>query len=140
MFKKIKDRIGALIANREVLLYLVFGVLTTLVDWSISFLLYRTPMNLHLANAIAWSAAVLFAYVTNRIWVFESPRRGLLPVTAELLGFASGRIATLLMQEAIFVLFCDLLGVSEYLIKIASAVLVVIGNYIISKLIVFRKK
>ena len=140
MLKKIKSRIGALIANREVLLYLVFGVLTTLVDWVISFALYRTDLNLHLANTIAWCAAVLFAYVTNRVWVFESPRRVFLPVTAELLGFAGARVATLLMQEAIFFLFCDLLGVSEYLIKLVAAVLVVVGNYIISKLLVFRKR
>ena len=140
MWKKITDRIGSIAKNREILLYLIFGVLTTLVDWSISFGLYQTEMNLHLANTLAWVAAVLFAYVTNRTWVFESRRSGFLPIAAELLGFAGGRIATLLMQEAVFAVFCDWLGMNEYVIKLVAAVLVVIGNYIISKLLVFRKR
>lgn len=125
--------------RREIVLYLVFGVLTTLVDWCVSFGLYQTELNLHLANTIAWTAAVLFAYVTNRVWVFESRRRGVLPIAAELVGFAGGRVATLLMQEGVFVVFCDWLGMNEYAIKLVAAVLVVVGNYIISKLVIFRK-
>ena len=133
------QKIRAAVSNREVILYLVFGVLTTAVDWLISFILYRTEMNLHLANTLAWVGAVLFAYVTNRIWVFESRKTGIGAITLELIAFAGGRVATLLMQEGIFVIFCDLLKWNEYVIKIAAAVLVVIGNYIISKLLVFRQ-
>ena len=137
--KTIMQKIRAAVSNREVILYLVFGVLTTAVDWLISFILYRTEMNLHLANTLAWVGAVLFAYVTNRIWVFESRKTGIGAITLELIAFAGGRVATLLMQEGIFVIFCDLLKWNEYVIKIAAAVLVVIGNYIISKLLVFRQ-
>lgn len=140
MWKKMTEDLAALLKSREILLYLIFGVLTTLVDWCVSFGLYQTAMNVHLANTLAWAAAVLFAYVTNRIWVFRSRRRGLLSIAAELCGFAGGRIATLLMQEAVFAVFCDWLGMSEYLIKLVAAVLVVVGNYIISKLLIFRKK
>ena len=140
MWKRFTDKLASLMKSRELLLYLVFGVLTTLVDWSVSFGLYQTEMNVHLSNTLAWVAAVLFAYVTNRTWVFESRRHGFLPIAAELLGFAGGRIATLLMQEAVFAVCCDWLGMNEYFIKLVAAVLVVIGNYIISKLLVFRKK
>lgn len=140
MWKSITKKLASILKSREVLLYLIFGVLTTLVDWCISFGLYQTEMNLHLANTLAWAAAVLFAYVTNRIWVFESRRRGILPIAAELLGFAGARIATLLAQEAVFAVFCDWLGMNEYVIKLVAAVLVVVGNYIISKLLIFRKK
>ena len=133
--------------HRSVILYIIFGGLTTVVDWSVSFLLYyfwgeaidATPILLHGANVIAWVAAVAFAYVTNRIWVFESKRRGFLPIFKEIAAFAGGRVATLLLQEAIMGVFCTWLGFSEYLFKVIAAVLVVILNYFISKLLVFRK-
>lgn len=133
--------------HKSVILYILFGGLTTVVDWSISFLLYylwgdaieATPILLHGANVIAWVAAVAFAYITNRIWVFESKRRGLLPILGEIVAFAGGRVLTLLLQEAIMAVFCTWLGLNEYLFKIIAAVLVVILNYFISKLVVFRK-
>lgn len=133
--------------HKSVILYILFGGLTTVVDWSISFLLYylwgdaieATPILLHGANVIAWVAAVAFAYITNRIWVFESKRRGLLPILGEIVAFAGGRVLTLLLQEAIMAVFCTWLGFNEYLFKIIAAVLVVILNYFISKLVVFRK-
>ena len=133
--------------HKSVILYIIFGGLTTVVDWSVSFLLYyfwadaieATPVLLHGANVIAWVAAVAFAYVTNRIWVFESKRRGFVPIVCEIAAFAGGRVLTLLLQEAIMGVFCTWLGQSEYLFKIIAAVLVVILNYFISKLLVFRK-
>ena len=132
---------------KSVILYIIFGGMTTMVDWSISFLLYylwgeaieATPLLLHGANVIAWMAAVAFAYVTNRIWVFESKRHGFLPILCEIVAFAGGRVLTLLLQEAIMGIFCTWLGFNEYLFKIIAAVLVVILNYFISKLLVFRK-
>ena len=134
--------------HRSVILYIIFGGLTTVVDWSVSFLLYyfwgeaidATPILLHGANVIAWVAAVAFAYVTNRIWVFESRRRGFLPIIGEIVAFAGGRVLTLLLQEAIMAVFFTWLGFNEYIVKIVAAVLVVILNYFISKLLVFRKK
>ena len=132
---------------KSVILYVIFGGLTTVVDWSISFLLYylwgdasdATPILLHGANVIAWAAAVAFAYVTNRIWVFESKRRGFVPILGEIIAFAGGRVLTLLLQEAIMGVFCTWLGLSEYLFKVVAAVLVIILNYLISKILVFRK-
>ena len=143
--KKIKD---LLTKYREQLLYLIFGGLTTVVDWAVSYLLYffwgsaieETGALIHLANAIAWAAAVIFAYVTNRIWVFESKRRGLLPILLEFLSFAGGRVLTLILQELMFVVFFHWLGISEFIVKAIAAVLVVIANYFISKLLVFRNK
>ena len=132
---------------KSVILYVLFGGLTTVVDWTVSFLLYyfwgeaieATPILLHGANVIAWVAAVAFAFVTNRIWVFESKRRGFLPVLFEIAAFAGGRVLTLLLQEAIMAIFCTWLGLNLYLFKVVAAVLVVILNYFISKLLVFRK-
>lgn len=132
---------------KSIILYIIFGGMTTVVDWSISFLLYylwgdaieATPILLHGANVIAWIAAVAFAYVTNRIWVFESKRHGFVPIICEIAAFAGGRVLTLLLQEAIMGVFCTWLGLNEYLFKVIAAVLVVILNYFISKLLVFRK-
>jgi len=144
MLNKLKK---LLVTYREQLLYLIFGGLTTVVDWSISFVLYslwsdtidQNTYLIHAANLIAWTAAVLFAFVTNRKWVFRSARSGFLPVLSELCGFTSGRVLTLLLQEGIFFVFFDLLSANEYLIKVCAAVLVVVLNYLISRFLVFRK-
>ena len=132
---------------KSIILYIIFGGLTTVVDWSVSFTLYylwgdaieATPWLIHGANVIAWAAAVAFAYVTNRIWVFESKRRGFAPIVGEIVAFAGGRVFTLLLQEILMAVFFTWLGFNEYLVKIVAAVLVVILNYFISKLLVFRK-
>ena len=133
--------------HKSVILYIIFGGMTTVIDWTVSFLLYyfwgeaidATPILLHGANVIAWVAAVAFAYVTNRIWVFESKRRGFVPIVCEIAAFAGGRVLTLLLQEIIMGVFCTWLGLNEYLFKLVAAVLVIIANYVLSKLIVFRK-
>lgn len=145
MIEKIKQ---ILTKYREQLLYLIFGGLTTVVDWGVSFVLYylwgaaieKTVYLIHVANVIAWMAAVIFAYVTNRRWVFASTRRGVAAITGEFFVFAGGRVTTLLLQEAMFWIFFDMLGINEYAVKLVAAVLVVIANYFISKLFVFRKK
>ena len=133
---------------KRVILYVLFGGMTTVVDWGVSFLLYylwadaidATPWLIHGANVIAWAAAVSFAYVTNRTWVFESKRRGFLPVLGELGAFAGGRVLTLLLQETLMAIFFTWLSFNEYTVKIGAAAVVVVLNYFISKLIVFRKK
>ena len=143
MITKIKN---LCVRYREQLLYLIFGGLTTVVDWVVSFLLYRawdTAIDanvfvIHGANMIAWVSAVLFAYITNRRWVFRSQQRGVLPILGELCTFAGGRVITFLLQEALIAVFFDWLGLNKYAVKLIAAILVVILNYIISKLLVFR--
>ena len=133
---------------REQGLYLIFGGLTTAIDWAISFGLYylwsdamqSLPALVHVADVIAWVAAVLFAFVTNRIFVFESKQKGFLPIARELLTFSGGRIFTLLLQEMIMLAFVTWLGLNVYVFRIIAAVLVIILNSIISKLLVFRRK
>jgi putative flippase GtrA len=132
---------------REQILYLVFGGLTTVVDFAVSFLLYRLWLDgfnapdgfLHLADLIAWAAAVAFAYVTNRIWVFESKKTGTAPILRELSAFAGGRVFTLLLQEAVMAVFVTWLGFNKYLFRILAAGIVIVLNYVISKRIVFQK-
>jgi putative flippase GtrA len=146
-FKTFIYKCLGLLKRKDIILYLVFGVLTTLVDWVVSFLLYRiwggaiekNSFLIHGANALAWLCAVMFAFVTNRKWVFESRRTGFFPVLGELAAFAGGRIMTLLLQEGIFAVMFDWLGINEYAVKIVAAVTVVIINFFLGKLI-FKKK
>ncbi len=137
MISKIKE---LCLKNKEVILYLIFGVCTTAVDWTIRFIFLKEnmPMPLvHTIDAIAWMAAVTFAYITNRIFVFESRTKGFRGILIEVLKFAGSRIATFIIQEIIVALIFRLLPPSA--VVIITSVLVVILNYIFSKLIVFRK-
>lgn len=124
--------------NKEVILYLIFGGGTTAVDFAVSYLLYPTDLNIHLIHTVAWICAVAFAYVTNRIFVFESKTQGV-AVIGEIFKFSAGRIATLLFQEIVVWGLHDKLGISEYVVKLPAAVAVIILNYFFSRLLVFGR-
>ena len=128
IFKKYKTQIK----------YLMFGVLTTVVDFVISFILYEVT-NHHIANVAAWCGAVIFAYAVNKIFVFESKRSGIKALTAEFGVFVGSRVLSLLLQEGIFVLAVDIMSLDKGLTKITAAVIVVITNYFLGK-IIFSKK
>ncbi len=124
---------------REIVLYLVFGVGTTLVDWIIRFIFLKEGMSLslvHTIDATAWFAAVTFAYVTNRIFVFKSNARGAKGVGLEILKFAGSRVTSFLIQEGIVFLIYGLLPPPA--VVVTTSIIVVILNYVFSKLIVFR--
>lgn len=125
---------------REILSYLFFGVLTTAVDWVIFFLLTsHTAINHHVVNVLAWAAAVLFAFMTNKIWVYQSKTTGVVVVLGELIGFAGGRVLSLGVQELLFFLFVDMMNKDTRLVKIPISILVVIINYVLGKLIFARR-
>lgn len=121
-------------AHDELINYAFFGVLTTVVDWTTSFMLYRF-VHYHVANIVAWIAAVIFAFVTNRSMVFHSNKKGIGAVLGEFLGFAGGRIFSLSVQEILFIVAVDLMSMNEYFVKIPVAVLVVVINYFITRYI-----
>ena len=126
---------------KSVILYLVFGVLTTIVNIVAYFLLdFNRLFNTVINTSIAWVVAVIFAYVTNKKWVFKSKVKGFKDNFKEMMSFFGCRIATGLMDVGIMFVFVDLLGYDDMIIKIASNVLVVILNYVGSKLLVFRNK
>lgn len=137
MIKKIVEMIKR---YREIILYAFFGGMTTVVDWGVSFGLYALALNVHASNVIAWCAAVLFAFFTNRTLVFQSKARGIRAVSGELIIFAGGRVVTLLLQEALVLVLFDILGWNKYAVKVIAAIVVVVLNYFISKIFVFRKK
>ena len=125
---------------REPLLYMLFGGLTTLLSIA-SFWLLTSPLGMDalLANPISWVVSVAFAYVTNRTWVFGNKASGASGVTREALSFALGRLATLGLEELILWAGIDMLGFPALPVKLFAQVIVILGNYVISKLFVFRK-
>ena len=124
----------------SVLLYLIFGVLTTFVNIVVYYILFNHVLLSNiLSNGIAWVAAVIFAFITNKIWVFKSKTLEIEQVIKELIAFFSARLSTGLLDMAIMYVVVDLLKVNSIYSKIISGVVVVILNYIFSKLFIFRK-
>ena len=124
--------------HREGLLYLFFGVLTTAISWG-SFYLFHYTLSLGelLANPLSWVAAVLFAFFTNRTWVFRTHGGGFL---REMALFFGARVGTLVFEEALIFLFVTVLSFHAMAVKMLGNVAVLVLNYLLSKLIVFRKK
>ena len=125
---------------KSVLLYLFFGVLTTAVSIGSFVICDRSlGMGALIANVISWICAVTFAYLTNRVWVFHSEARGK-EILPEAQSFFSGRLLTLGMEEAMLLIFVTWLRFDSLLIKLIAQFAVLVGNYFISKLLVFRGK
>ena len=124
---------------REGIAYLIFGVLTTAIDYVISNLLfYGIHMASVPAQTIAWIAAVLFAFVTNKWWVFGSHTLAPRAVWQEFVSFVLCRIATFLFNLAAIFIMVDLMKLEFFICKLAISVVVVILNYIYRKLLIFR--
>lgn len=137
MIRKLKDIFEK---HREAISYLFFGVVTTVVNFVLYYALLWLGMHYLWAQAISWVGAVLVAYVTNKIWVFESDTRGFLPVLREFCSFVLSRLFSFGIETLLLWLMVDVASVSETIAKIPVAVLTVILNYITGKLLVFRKK
>lgn len=125
---------------REVISYLFFGGMTTLVNYIVYLPCYNIlHLSGALSNAIAWVAAVAFAYLTNKPFVFKSHDWSAKTVVPELTKFVGCRVGSGLVETAIIFMTVDLLRFNGNIIKILTSILVVILNYVASKLVVFRK-
>lgn len=126
--------------NKEILLCLFFGGLTFLVSViSYAFFNIQIGWNALVANIGSWILAVAFAYITNRIWVFDSNASTAADFIKEITSFIGGRVVTLVIEELILFIFITNLGMNSMLVKIVAQVIVIVLNYVISKLIVFKK-
>ena len=125
----------------DLILYLVFGVLTTGVNYIVYLPCYNLlGLSASVSNAIAWVVSVAFAFVTNKPFVFRSYDWSAKVVLPELAKFLGCRIGSGVLETAILFVTVDLLKWDGNLWKIVTSVLVVILNYVGSKLLVFRKK
>lgn len=136
MIEKLKRMI---VKNKEVLLYLVFGVLTTLVN-ILGYALFTRVITLdeYVANVIAWIISVLFAFITNKLYVFESKDRSIKKILRESVSFFAFRFVSLGFDMGAMYVMISLLHWDDFLAKILSNIIVVILNYIFSKLFVFQ--
>lgn len=127
---------------KQIINYLIFGVLTTIVSLLVYYALVFTILNpehaieLQVANIISWIAGVIFAYITNRKYVFESKNQNQIK---EVTQFVLARVVTLVLDMAIMGLGVTLLKINDKILKLISQVLVVVLNYVFSKLFIFKK-
>ena len=124
---------------RELLMYLIFGVLTTVVNYVCYLLAAPFFSTTTLPVILSWCVAVAFAYVTNRVFVFRSRSKGRETVK-EAASFVGARFLSGIMDVLFMAIFADWLGFNDKLMKLVSNVFVVIFNYIASKLFVFKGK
>lgn len=124
----------------DILSYLFFGVLTTVVNYLVYLPCYNLfDLNASVSNVIAWVFAVAFAYLTNKPFVFRSHDWSAKTVIPELTKFVGSRIASGALETAIILVTVDILKWDGNIMKLITSVLVVIINYVASKLLVFRK-
>ena len=137
MLKKLKSLIET---HNDILTYLVFGVLTTVVNYLVYLPCYNLlQLSASVSNAIAWVAAVAFAYLTNKPFVFKSHDWSAKTVLPELARFLGCRIGSGIAETVILLLTVDILGWDGNIWKLVTSVLVVLLNYVGSKLFVFKK-
>lgn len=132
--------------HREVIVYLLIGALTTIVNFAIYLpLLWWAKLPASASNAIAWVIVILFAYVTNKLFVFESKDWSAKAALPEFLKFVGCRVVSGIFETVFLSLTIDLPGLGELkwyslIMKLIACIGVVILNYVGSKLLVFRKK
>lgn len=141
-----KEKIIALFKKyKEIIVYVIVGGLTTVVSWVAKFLFnfifyagtaFPTPSQNLVLSIVNWVAGVAFAYPTNRKFVFESKDPKILP---ECIKFVLSRVSTLIL-DAVVMQILVAVGLDLYIATLISAVLVVIANYVFSKVFVFKKK
>lgn len=125
------------IKYKEVINYLIFGVLTTLIN-IISFdILVHLSIDWKISNIIAWIISVLFAYITNKLYVFESKKQNIIK---ELFSFISFRLLSLVFDLVGMYIFIEILHVDNLISKVIMNVVVVILNYLFSKIFIFKKE
>ncbi len=126
--------------NKEMLLYLFFGGLSFIVSVA-TYAVFNVTcgFNALIANVLSWVITVMFAFLTNRVWVFAAPTKTAMEFIKQMISFYSGRVITLVVEEVILGVFINLCGFNSILIKVIAQIVVIILNYVISKLFIFKK-
>ncbi|MDR1665307.1 MAG: GtrA family protein [Clostridiales bacterium] len=137
MLKKLIEKF----LTREIITYLVFGVLTTLVGLS-TYWLFSEALGIEtvVSNILSSLIAIVFAYITNKIFVFRSPSWEAKLIVREFVPFISGRLLTMLLETVLLKLLVDYAGLPNMWVKFFLMVIVVVLNYIVSKFAVFVKR
>ena len=129
----------------EIINYLIFGVLTTVVTiityaiFTNTFLSSKSALDIQIANVLSWIIAVTFAYLTNRKYVFKSKAQGSKRIK-EIINFFLARISSLLVEMLFMYVTVTVLSYNDFICKIIAQAIVIIFNYVCSKLIIFKKE
>ena len=126
---------------KQTILYLIFGVLSTIVN-ILTYAFFTRNLNIEflISNWIAWIVAVLFAYITNKFFVFESKKINIKFLIKELSSFVSCRLLSGIIEMILMYTMISLMSLNDFIVKIITNVVVVILNFIFSKLIIFKNK
>lgn len=135
--KKLKE---LCIKYKEIILYVIFGGLTTVINYAIYAFMVLLKIDIYTSNITAWVGAVLFAYLTNRKMVFNSDAKGKKSIIIEILSFYGARVFSLAVETGLLFVCVSLMGMNEWITKLVLQVVVIVLNYIFSKFLVFRKK
>lgn len=125
---------------KQTILYLIFGVLSTIVN-IVTYVVCTRNLNIEflISNWIAWIVAVLFAYITNKFFVFESKKTNIKFLIKEFSSFVSCRILSGITEMILMYIMISLMSLNDFIVKIITNIVVVILNFIFSKLIIFKK-
>ena len=127
--------------HKEIILYLIFGGLTFLVNMLTYILLTRVvKADVLVSNCIAWIVAVLFAYITNKFFVFESKETDFKYILKEFRAFVGCRLFSGVVELGIIFVMATLMGINDLFVKIVTNIVVIVLNFIFSKLIIFKKE
>lgn len=127
--------------HEEGINYLIFGFLAFVLNYVLYFV-FSSMMHMHymLATAISWVLTVVFAYWTNRTFVFKSKNKDVQSLWKEFTAFIGARVATEVLELVLMFLMVDVAGINEYFSKLVCQVLVIVANYFLSKLWIFKEK
>ncbi|MEG2813155.1 MAG: GtrA family protein [Oscillospiraceae bacterium] len=133
-----KKKIGELLKKYgEQISYLFFGGLTTVVSFVTFYIFCKMSIDPVVSNILSWVISVTFAYITNRIFVFKSEKKGK-NIFLEMISFFASRITSGVIETGIIYVFVSLFDNNEFIVKAIATILTIIMNYILSKLFVFK--
>lgn len=127
--------------NKEIINYLIFGVLTTVVSFVVYFIFAKVfKIDEVISNVISWFFSVLFAFITNKLYVFESKETGKKTLLKEIISFYLARLFTgVVCDLGVFALMVKIFKINDVLSKLVTQVIVIVLNYVLSKLFVFKQ-
>lgn len=128
------------ILNKETISYVIFGILTTIINL-ISYYFFSNIININylISNIISWIISVSFAYVTNKLYVFNSKDKNKDSVIKEFIKFVNFRLTSGVIEMILLFLLVDMIRVNDIISKLVIGVIVVVLNFIFSKIFVFQK-
>lgn len=124
----------------EAVQYIIYGILTTLINIVTYMFLTRIGINYIISNVIAFIISIIFAFITNKVCVFKSYTWEKVIVLRESITFISARISTFIIDMVLMIIFIEYMNINNFIAKVIVNIVVIVINYIISKLIVFKKR